>query len=348
MPAPATTTPAGSSQSAPRASDQRPKAGWISDELIVAARTRAPTIVYVRSKRIVRKGRSAGSEPWARSVARCPEERAAMPSGIDACEHAPNVTPHEEALRRGGLRGRGIRPRRGGAGLGERVKLRSRALSVSGRRRRTADPSNGAGHVFRAASDSIPPRSCRSTSSRRRREGSRPTSSPSPFATPWCSAGAAEGLDRLVEGRLARLSRRASSRGRGPRRPPARGRPPGRRPGRLRSASAARRSTPTGSAPRRRVAARTLEVGGTPSPGSSRRTASGRGGAGPAHRRRHRARPLRERTLEDRRTSARRDRAPRPLRPGRGAAPTRPPGARTWLPPGPTAAGTSSTRPPTS
>ena len=45
MPAPATTTPAGSSQSTPRASDQRPKNGWISDELIVAARTSAPTIV---------------------------------------------------------------------------------------------------------------------------------------------------------------------------------------------------------------------------------------------------------------------------------------------------------------
>ena len=45
MPIPASATPAGSSQSAPRASDQRPNAGWIIDELIVAPRTSAPTIV---------------------------------------------------------------------------------------------------------------------------------------------------------------------------------------------------------------------------------------------------------------------------------------------------------------
>ena len=63
MPIPARATPAGRSQSAPRASDQKPNAGWMIDELIVAASTSAPTIVYERSKRIVRKGRSAGSEP---------------------------------------------------------------------------------------------------------------------------------------------------------------------------------------------------------------------------------------------------------------------------------------------
>ena len=49
------------------------------DELIVAARMSAPTIVYERSNLISRKGRSAGSDPCARSVARWPEERAAMP-----------------------------------------------------------------------------------------------------------------------------------------------------------------------------------------------------------------------------------------------------------------------------
>ena len=81
MPMPARETPAGSSQSAPRASDQRPKAGWMMDELIVAPRMRAPTIVYERSNLISRKGRSAGSDPCARSVARWPEERAAMPRG---------------------------------------------------------------------------------------------------------------------------------------------------------------------------------------------------------------------------------------------------------------------------
>jgi len=45
IPTPARPTPAGRSQSAPRTSDQSPNSGWISDELIVAARTSAEAIV---------------------------------------------------------------------------------------------------------------------------------------------------------------------------------------------------------------------------------------------------------------------------------------------------------------
>src|SRR5919197_5406320 len=78
IPTPASATPAGRSQSAPRASDQRPKAGWITDDETVAASTRAAAIVYERSKSSFRYGRSAGSEPWARSVARWPDESAAI------------------------------------------------------------------------------------------------------------------------------------------------------------------------------------------------------------------------------------------------------------------------------
>src|SRR5919201_1557532 len=78
MPSPATATPTGRSQIAPRRSDQRPKSGWITDEetaeasMIVAAR------VYERPKRSTRNGRSAGSAPFAKSVPRCPAARSVI------------------------------------------------------------------------------------------------------------------------------------------------------------------------------------------------------------------------------------------------------------------------------
>jgi hypothetical protein len=63
IPTPARATPPGRSHSAPRASDQRPKAGWTREELIVAASAIAPTIVYERSNLVARNGRRAGSAP---------------------------------------------------------------------------------------------------------------------------------------------------------------------------------------------------------------------------------------------------------------------------------------------
>ena len=63
---------------APRASDQTPKAGWMIEDEIVPASTSAAAIVYVRSNFSTRNGRSAGSDPCARSVARCPEESASI------------------------------------------------------------------------------------------------------------------------------------------------------------------------------------------------------------------------------------------------------------------------------
>ena len=56
-------------------SDQRPNAGWTIEEANVATRTTAAASVYERSSFGVRKTRSAGDEPWARSAARWPADR---------------------------------------------------------------------------------------------------------------------------------------------------------------------------------------------------------------------------------------------------------------------------------
>src|ERR671933_3085806 len=88
MPTPATATPAGRSQIAPRRSDQSPKSGWITDDetaeasMIVAAR------VYERPKRSTRNGRSAGSAPFAKSVPRWP-----APRSVIARLSMPALTP---------------------------------------------------------------------------------------------------------------------------------------------------------------------------------------------------------------------------------------------------------------
>src|ERR687883_218812 len=49
MPAPATATPRGSSQMAPRRSDQRPNTGWTTDDEIADASIAAAASVYERS-----------------------------------------------------------------------------------------------------------------------------------------------------------------------------------------------------------------------------------------------------------------------------------------------------------
>src|SRR3954470_5972894 len=79
MPSPASATPTGRSHMAPRRSDQRPNSGWIREDEACDARITAPTAVYESEKRSFRKGSSAGSAPFAKSVARCPLESSAIP-----------------------------------------------------------------------------------------------------------------------------------------------------------------------------------------------------------------------------------------------------------------------------
>src|SRR5919109_4446232 len=78
MPMPATATPAGSSQIAPRRSEQRPKNGWMTDEETADASMIAAASVYERSKRSTKNGSSAGRAPFAKSVARWPLASAAI------------------------------------------------------------------------------------------------------------------------------------------------------------------------------------------------------------------------------------------------------------------------------
>src|SRR5437588_9979900 len=78
MPTPATATPTGRSQIAPRRSDNRPKSGWITDDETAEASMRVAARVYESPKRSTRNGRSAGSAPFAKSVPRCPAPRSAI------------------------------------------------------------------------------------------------------------------------------------------------------------------------------------------------------------------------------------------------------------------------------
>src|SRR5438105_1762147 len=96
MPRPATATPTGSSQIAPRRSDQSPKSGWITEDETAEASTIVAASVYERSKRSTRNGRSAGSAPFAKSVPRWPAARSVIarlsmpaltpPQGIDGLQ----------------------------------------------------------------------------------------------------------------------------------------------------------------------------------------------------------------------------------------------------------------------
>ena len=69
MPTPPTATPAGSSQIAPRRSDQSPNSGWITELDSDEASTSTAARVYERPKRSLRNGSSAGSAPPAKSTA---------------------------------------------------------------------------------------------------------------------------------------------------------------------------------------------------------------------------------------------------------------------------------------
>ncbi len=69
---PATATPTGRSQLAPCRSDQSPNAGCTSDDDVAEASISPAASVYESEKRSVRKGSSAGSAPFEKSVPRCP------------------------------------------------------------------------------------------------------------------------------------------------------------------------------------------------------------------------------------------------------------------------------------
>ena len=70
IPIPATAAPAGASQSAPRRSEKSPKSGWITDDDAADASISSAVRVYESPKRSLKYGRSAGSAPFAKSVAR--------------------------------------------------------------------------------------------------------------------------------------------------------------------------------------------------------------------------------------------------------------------------------------
>src|SRR5690349_9660805 len=78
IPMPASATPAGSSQMTPRRSDHAPKSGWTSDEAAVDASITTAASVYESEKRSTMNGSSAGSAPFAKSVAQWPAESAAI------------------------------------------------------------------------------------------------------------------------------------------------------------------------------------------------------------------------------------------------------------------------------
>src|SRR4051794_5849293 len=78
IPIPATATPAGRSHGAPRRSDQRPKSGCTTDDDVAEARIATAASVYESEKRSVKKGRSAGKAPPAKSVPRCPAASAVI------------------------------------------------------------------------------------------------------------------------------------------------------------------------------------------------------------------------------------------------------------------------------
>ena len=78
MPTPPIATPAGSSHTAPRRSDQRPNSGWTIELASAEARIRPAASVYERSYSSTRNGSIAGSTPPAKSTAMCPVESAAI------------------------------------------------------------------------------------------------------------------------------------------------------------------------------------------------------------------------------------------------------------------------------
>ena len=72
IPIPPRATPAGSSQIAPRRSDQSPNSGWMTELETDEASTSTAASVYESPKRSTRNGSSAGSAPPAKSTARWP------------------------------------------------------------------------------------------------------------------------------------------------------------------------------------------------------------------------------------------------------------------------------------
>src|SRR5215210_2871726 len=78
MPHPASNTPSGMSTGMGFLSERMPKSGCPIDELTVAANTRAPAAASEIPRSAVRKGTSAATAPWLRSVKRCPADNPAI------------------------------------------------------------------------------------------------------------------------------------------------------------------------------------------------------------------------------------------------------------------------------
>src|SRR5215211_8736017 len=74
MPQPASNTPSGISIGIGFLSEKMPKSGCTIEELTVAANTRAPAAASEIARSAVRKGTSAATAPWLRSVKRCPAD----------------------------------------------------------------------------------------------------------------------------------------------------------------------------------------------------------------------------------------------------------------------------------
>src|SRR5215831_9709309 len=73
-PAPATATPAGSSQGAGRRSVSWPNSGWSTDDDTVWARTNPAAAAYDRRRSRMKKGSMAGTAPWLRSTLKWPAD----------------------------------------------------------------------------------------------------------------------------------------------------------------------------------------------------------------------------------------------------------------------------------
>src|SRR5687767_5523183 len=78
MPHPASNTPSGIRAGMGRLSEKMPKSGCTIEELTVAAKTRAPAAAREIPRSAVRKGTSAATAPWFRSVKRWPADSPAI------------------------------------------------------------------------------------------------------------------------------------------------------------------------------------------------------------------------------------------------------------------------------
>ena len=147
-----------------------PNSGWMIEEANVPASTSAAAIVYERPNSSTRNGSSAGSEPCARSVTRCPDE--STPIAL----RSTSLTPREDSIRFRDSSGtvrhrharlRALRSKQGGEGRRPRGETpRARAARHAGEDSRPV-PSR-LGRPDRAPADRAGSR-CRREQARKRR-----------------------------------------------------------------------------------------------------------------------------------------------------------------------------------